>query len=189
MLVGCAATASAPGAGDAATVSIAHSLETAQQQGFAWEVSVLDDGVITASEYEQSYDRYMLCQRDLGYEFDAPKYLDPVTGVRWKALSMYHGPGEAPIDDATACDERMFLIELPYAELTPERMAPELLAAFRACLDDNGISYRGDKLNFDDFTRELSDNEYAAEGSEHTRWLVDTAFELYPDLIGVSVGR
>ena len=170
-------------------VSIASSLETAREKGYEWEVSVLEDGTISAGEYEQAYDRYMDCQVALGYVFDKPKYLDPVEGQRWQALSEYRGAGDAPLDKMAECDSRIFLIEDPYVVTTPKVMDPQLMAKLRSCLDEKGIPYRGDEVNFNDFTSGLGDDAYRDSDSPYTSCLLDSAFELFPDLISVGYGR
>ncbi len=52
-----------------------------------------------------------------------------------------------------------------------------------------GVTYSGDEVNFNDFTAELSDSEFQNGDSFFTTCLVDSAFELYPDLVSVGVGR
>lgn len=187
-LIGCA-TDEAAETGSPVVASVSDALAVAQERGFEWEVSILEDGEISPGDYEQAYDRYMNCQRELGYVFDKPKYLDPVEGQRWVALSMYRGAGEAPIEDMAACDERVFLIAEPYVITTPKRMDLPLLAKFRECLDEKGITHRGDEVNFNDFTAEADDDEYISEESSYTSCLIDAAFELYPDIIAVGYGR
>ena len=93
------------------------------------------------------------------------------------------------MEDMAACDERIFLVETPFVLTTPKRMDPQLLAKFRECLDANGVTYSGDEVNFNEFTAELSDSEFRNGDSSLSTCLVDSAFELYPDLISVGVGR
>lgn len=125
----------------------------------------------------------------MGYVFDKPKYLDPVEGQRWQALGTFRGAGEPPQDAIALCEERIAIIESPYTLSTPKRMDPQLMAKFRECLDEAGISYRGDEVTFNDFTAEVGDEAYVDSGSPYTSCLVDSAFALYPDLISVGFGR
>jgi hypothetical protein len=189
-LTGCTSGAQTeePGAG-ASVASVSDALEVAQDRGFDWEVSITDDGEISPSDYEQAYDRYMQCQNDLGYVFDKPKYLDPVEGQRWQALSIYRGLGNAPMDDIALCEERISLIETPFVLSTPKRMDPQLLGKFRECLDEKGVVYTGEEDNFNDFTTELGDDEYQSDTSPYGACLLESAFALFPDLISVGFGR
>jgi hypothetical protein len=187
-LAGCAVDVS-PETGIPVNISVSEALAVAQERGFEWEVSILEDGAISPGDYEQAYDQYMECQRELGYVFDKPRYLDPVEGQRWQALSMYRGAGEPPLEGMGACDERIFLVEHPYVSTSPKRMEAQLLAKFRECLDDKGITYRGDEVSFNDFTTDVDDEQYRDSESTYTSCLVDSAYELYPDLIAVGYGR
>lgn len=186
LVIGASACSAPPS--DSGVASVSNTLAVAETRGFEWEVSVLQDGDITSDEYEQAYDRCMDCQRELGYVFDKPKCLDPVEGQRWHALSAYRGAGDPPTDGIGLCEERIFFIEDAYVLLTPKRMDPQLMAKFRECLDEAEINYSGAETNFNDFVSEL-DDEYIDADSRYTACLVDSAFELYPDLIAVGYGR
>jgi hypothetical protein len=167
--------------------SISEARLIAEENGLEWEIDVLRDGRISASEYEEGYDRYMKCNRDLGYVFDKPKYLDPIEGQVWRSIGAYEGVGEAPEPDMVACENRLSVIETPYVLTTPKRMDPKLLARFRECLDEAGIAYGGNELNYNDFTEDLSDQEFGS-GPE---WncLVESTRETFPDVIAFGVGR
>lgn|GEM_PF-5104812 len=171
--------------------TVAEALEVAQDRGFDWEVGILDDGVISAGEYEQAYDRYMKCQEDLDYVFTRPKVLDPVSGLQWQAMAEWRGTGEpALLDPGNECDTRFFLIEPPYLQTNEHRMDPALREAFMTCLDANGIAYTGDERNFDDFTRSLDDAALGdARDGTHVSCLLETVNELFPEVLWVSYGR
>lgn len=168
-----------------ATVTAA--LDTAISVGFEWEVGVLEDGVITADEYEEAYDRFMKCVSDLGYVFDGDRYLDPVDGQQWHVMGTYLGPGEAPEEDMRACDDRLSLIETPYVITTPKRMDPRLLTRFKQCLDKAGLAYSNNEVNYNDFTEDLSDMEFAY--GPYFDCLAESVEDIYPNVVGVGVGR
>jgi hypothetical protein len=170
--------------------SVSEALASAKAHGLDWEVGVLQDGAITAGEYEDAYDRYVQCEYDLGYVPGVPKYLDPVSGTRWVSLEPYGGP-EDPDKMAEIleqkCDGPLSLIETPYLATTPERMDARLLARFKECLDTKGIAYEGDEVNYNEFTKDLSDAEFAS--GPHFDCLVEAKQDVYPEAIGVMVGR
>jgi hypothetical protein len=170
--------------------SVSEALAVAKAHGLDWEVGVLQDGTITAGEYEDAYDRYMQCEYDLGYVPGVPKYLDPVSGTRWVSLEPYRGP-EDPDEMAVImyrkCTAPRGLIEDPYLATTPQRMDARLLARFKECLDSKGISYEGDEVNYNEFTDGLSDAEFAS--GPHFDCLVEAKRDVYPDAIGISVSR
>jgi len=162
-------------------------LKIANANGFDWEVGVLEDGIVSSSEYEEAYDRFIECAVSLGYVFDQPKYMDPVEGLVWRSLGAYEGVGEAPEEEEMACENRREIIEAPYALNNPKRMDPRLLAGFQQCLDKNGIAYEGTEVSYNDFTKDLSEEEFMS-GPRMT-CLQETAVELFPDLLAVSVSR
>lgn len=190
VLAGCTTSASGGSSGFFAGSTATEASAFAQANGFDWEVGVLDDGRISAGEYEQAYDRYMKCQEDLGYVFDKPKILDPVGGLQWQAISVFRGTGEPPLlQEDHPCYVKIFLIEDLYLSTSTERMDPTLLAALKACLDDKGVPYRGDEVKFADFTDGLTDAELADEDEQRVSCLIEKATELFPDLLAVNYGR
>ncbi len=192
LLSGCSASATEGDSAPQTVTTVPEALSVAQQRGLDWEAGVLEDGVISAGEYEQTYDRYMRCQEDLDYVFTKPKVLDPVSGLQWQAIAEWQGTGEPGLlDPNNPCDSRFYLIETPYLASTPHRMDPVLREGFVVCLDENNLPYRGDEVSFEEFTASLSDAELVDGESTGTyvSCLLDTVKQLFPEVLWVSYGR
>jgi hypothetical protein len=81
-IVGCSSGVQQGGVWNPAGVDEA--LTIAKANDLKWEIGILNDGNISATEYEEGYDRFMSCVKKLGYVFDKPKYLDPISGQMWR---------------------------------------------------------------------------------------------------------
>jgi hypothetical protein len=184
---GCSATSAYSSAGtvwDPSTV--ADALVIAKAQHFSWEVGVLQDGRITAAEYEQAFGRFMDCASKLGYVFKEPKYLDPVEGQLWRSVGTYEGPGKAPSAREQACENRLGLIQDPYVLTTPKRMDPKLLAAFEVCLDGKGVHYKSTDTNFNDFA---GNHNSAYTSGPYMDCLDSSMKQVFPNVTAYGVGR
>lgn len=180
------------GGGLVSVLTVAEARIVAEERGYSWESSILQDDVITAGEYEQAYDRFMKCQEDLGWVFDRPKFLSPVNGLQWQALAIdWRGTGDPPTADLEdRCEVPFFLLEFAYLHTTAHRMDPALRSAFVACLDEHGLEHRGDETNFNEFTSHLSDAEYLADSEGTYQYcLTEEAVGMYPELLWISLGR
>lgn len=190
LLSGCVGASSQPDEFLPLTSNVSEALEAAESHGLDWEAGVLKDGTITATEYEDAYDRFRQCLFDLGYTPGIPKYLDPVSGTQWRSLDRYEG-SEDPDEMALVMDKKcvgpLTLIETPYLAGTPQRMDARVLARFRECLDAHDLPYEGNEVNYNEFTEELSDHDFAY--GPHFDCLVESVKDVYPDVIGVGVGR
>ena len=170
-----------------APTTVNEALNTARSVGFEWEIGILEDGIITAEEYEEAYSLFMKCVSDLSYVFNNERYLDPVNGQQWHINGTYRGPGEAPEGKMRRCDERLSLVETPYVVTTPKRMDGRLLARFQQCLDGAGLAYSGKEVNYNEFTEHLSDMEFGY--GPYFDCLSESVEDIYPHVVGVSVGR
>jgi len=190
VLSGCGGSSSAEGDALPLTSSVSEALAAAESHGLDWEVGVLQDGTITAGEYEDAYDRYVQCLYDLGFVPGIPKYLDPISGTQWRSLESYEGT-EDPDEMADTMDREcvgpLSLVETPYLSTTPQRMDPRLLVRFKECLDAEGIAYEGDEVNYNEFTEELSDHDFAF--GPHFDCLQESMRDVFPDAIGGGVSR
>jgi len=172
------------------TGEVSEALEIAKKHHLDWEVGVLEDGIITASEYEDAYDRSMQCYTDLGYVVRIPKYLDPISGLRWRSHQGYEGPRpleEMEIVSDETCWVVLDLIQIPYLHNNPERMDVRLLARFKKCLDEHDLPYKGDEVNYNEFTADLNDHDFAF--GPHFDCLTESMEDVYPNAMGGGVGR
>jgi hypothetical protein len=167
--------------------TVAEALDTAKASGLKWEISVLEDGKITPAENEEAADHFATCVEKLGYVLDEPKYLDPVNGQQWRVMATYQGGGKAPESKMRDCSDRWSVIETPYVMTTSKKMDPRLLARFKQCLDEQNLPYTGNETNYNEFTKDLSDQEFAY--GPYFDCLSTSADDVFPDLPGVSVGR
>jgi hypothetical protein len=184
---GCSATPASSSTGtvwDPSTVAAA--LVIAKAQHFSWEVGVLQDGRITAAEYEETFDRFTDCASKLGYVFKEPKYLDPVEGQVWRSVGTYEGPGKAPSAREQTCENRLGLIQDPYVLTTPKRMDPKLLAAFEVCLDGKGIRFKSTATNFNDFAGK---NNSAYLSGPYIDCLDSSMKQVFPNVTAFGVGH
>ncbi len=166
--------------------TIDDALAIAKQFDLEWEVSVLSDGVITASEYESAVDRYDSCMVDHDFVEILPRQLDVVGGLQWYSYFVYEGP---ELDDEFAepgrdCENNRSLIETPYVLTGTPRMDPQVLALFKECLIEHDLPVRGDEVAFKDFQGDLDSGAFY--NGQHWECLREAAYTVYPDLPGIG---
>lgn len=162
--------------------SVSGALTLAQQNDLEWEASILADGTITAAEYEDAHDRYMQCQKDLGYVLKYDKWLDPIDGLTLYSILIYDDP--ETVDAVTPvmtqkCDKPYYLVLETYRHTTPHRMDPNLIPLYQKCLTKNDIEFSGTERSLKEFVGE-SDQASAIAGA-YGNCAQEAVVELRPD--------
>ncbi|MDR1189624.1 MAG: hypothetical protein LBK95_19595 [Bifidobacteriaceae bacterium] len=182
--------------GDSAQVTSAVIIADArdlEKNGYAEQAAMLQDGVITAREYQDAFDLMRKCVEDLGMVVDGP-YTNRVDSF---SLSFSFGPGggedaewkdgdTAKIDE---CEDRYWIpLDVDYEGSHVGRMDPLLREAMAECLPREGFKVSGDELTLQDFVGEqgVTDEGLTPRAEAVAECVRTEGMRLYPEQGGAG---
>lgn len=155
----------------------------AEAAGYVEQSSILEDGTVTAEEYEVAVDNYAGCVEEYGYTV-SERVTSPVDGLLLEYVTDVGGFDQ---DEASAniqaCSERHVpYVERAYLGSHEARMDGPLLRALDACVSERGVQTTGNETQARDF--------FELEGMNPamlSECINEAAHGLYPDLPSLSV--
>jgi len=158
--------------------------EWARAQGFDLMAQQLDDGTISAEEYEASFVAHNSCLEKTGWTFDAaPAVWNPVDHV--KLIRQGVAPQSPDIAGQLLCDEQFDYVDFLFQTTTTPKMDLPLLSAVQSCLEEKNVPYFTGAIN-------LSELVGPDAGSSSSANLIadcvsTQAKRLYPEIPAISI--
>ncbi|MDR0366221.1 MAG: hypothetical protein LBH68_05285 [Bifidobacteriaceae bacterium] len=125
-----------------------------KRQGYTEQAAMLEDGEITAEEYQEAFDLFRSCLEEVGEGIAAGPYVNPLDGLTYEFMI---DPGNVvdPIEQGKneiACEDRYFdPLDYDYGHSHEPQMDPVLHEALRECLADKGFETSGEEKSVRDF--------------------------------------
>jgi hypothetical protein len=123
----------------------------ARSRGYDWQAGILDDGDITAAEFDEGHRRNLQCLSDAGIEYTEPER-EVLDGYRWNYDILWGEMDPEVVNDtATRCqDEFATYLELGMSSWGDWQTEPAVLAEIVRCVTDLGFEVDGGALNYRD---------------------------------------
>jgi hypothetical protein len=157
-----------------------------KKNGYAEQAAMLEDGDITAQEYQEAFDLLRACIDNVGAEMEGP-WTNPVDGISLSFTILYDLDMKRGEELTTACQERYFTtLDGDYLELHPGQMDPLLREAVSECMVGKGFESSGDELTVQDFAGEgsVTDGKLTPRGEALTECVRSECDRLFPRVGG-----
>lgn len=192
LLSACSALVPSEGLGQTGDSSNGPRLFDTPEQGANWALEhgydrlaqQLDDGGITAEEYEVAYLANVSCQEKSGWTFASDEAVwNPVD--HRKLIREGHAPAKPDAAKEKACSDQFDYVDYLFQTTATPRMDSQLLSAVQACLEKAGIEYVHDATNLPDLVG--PDAGSSKNADVIAGCVTDEAYKLYPDLPGLGI--
>lgn len=155
----------------------------AEEAGYLDQASILEDGIVTAEEYEAAVDSYVDCVAEYGYTV-SERVVSPVDSLSLEYATDTAGfnPDEAQSNIQSCSEGHISYVERGYLGSHEARMDGPLLLALDSCVSEHGVRTTGDEATARDF--------FELDGMDPgllAMCISNAADELYPDLPSISV--
>jgi hypothetical protein len=130
-----------------------------ERKGYAEQATMLEDGEITAREYQDAFDLMRKCVEDQGLAVDGP-YTDPLDGFSFDYVFVPPGGGDAefeqPLEEVdqivNGCALRHWQpLSADYEGSRTGQMDPVVREAIGQCLTEAGFDVSGEEKTVQDF--------------------------------------
>jgi hypothetical protein len=156
-----------------------------EESGFTAQAEFLQDGVITAEEYQASFERLKSCITSMGYDV-SEAVTSPLTGSTLEFVYMMNGrdPDVALVDfDACEAEHWQPLAGI-YGATAPQRVEEPLRVAIVDCMKREGEDVDDSATTFTQIVgAEADDSRFEVAAT----CALDEAYSLYPELPGLGV--
>lgn len=163
-LTSCSATGAA--SSDVTADSIRADAKRLKAKGYTEQAALLEDGVVTAAEYETAFQQFSQCVSDMGYEV-ADLTVNPVDGITYLFGVDPKGRDENQVQEARdTCAARYWDHVGPdYSATAPKHMDEALRQGALACMAKAGYKLTGTESSF----REFAGEDPLVNGSQSKR--------------------
>jgi hypothetical protein len=173
-----------PASGPALFDSPSKGADWAKRHGYDLMAQQLEDGMISAEEYEVSYTAHNSCLETAGWSFSAtPAVWNPVDHL--KLIRQGQGPSSPDLAAEKICNEQFDYVDYLFQTTTEAKMDVPLISAVEGCLDENGIPYFRGATNLPELVG--ADAGSSPSASTIADCVSSQTKLLYPELPAISI--
>lgn len=148
---------------------------------------LLDDGVLSESDFNRSFDELKQCYEERGYQVKDP-VVNPADGLTLLFEVVNSGrTAEVAQKDALDCSDPHEQLGAIYTSVNPQVMDEAVRKQALSCIEDRGGVVYEEAANFEEMVGDPSE-----DGGEQRRTaaqcVLESVVELYPDIPMLTVG-
>jgi hypothetical protein len=187
-LTGCAAQSGSPSGERLTADQIRAAAKDFRADGNVWLAELLEDGEVTADDYERAARRYEECMQELGYEVPKPA-VNPTDSMTYIYDIRPGSKSEATFSaDQEGClNPDLNFVEAAYLNTGVQRIDESLRIAAQACMAAQGYDIPDEANEIRAFSGDPATDQGAQRNAAAT-CLSDEALRMFPELPFVSVG-